>query len=112
MAVPACNLATVRPRELRVDRLPSIQTFNLGHGWAAMNLGADGVARSGRKRIGQGEELLAGILGRWMRSACEIAVEPPFPKRSSVLAVRPRPDVENGLDPRRLAPFPAAAAAG
>jgi hypothetical protein len=100
VAVPACNLAAVRARELRVDGLASIQTFNLDHGWAAVNLGADGVARSGRKGIGQGEELLAGLLGRWMRSTCEIAVEPPFPKRSSVVALRPHLDMEDGLDPR------------
>jgi hypothetical protein len=111
MAVPARNLAAVRARELRVDGLASIQTFNLGHGRAAVNLGADGIARSGRKGIGQGEELLASLLGRWMRSTCQIAVEPPFPKPSAVLAVRPRPDMEDGLDPRRLAALPAAAAA-
>ena len=110
MAVPACNLAAVCARELRVDGLASIQTFNLGHGRAAVNLSADGVARSGRKGIGQGEELLASLLGRWMRSTCEIAVEPPFSKRSSVVALRPHLDMEDGLDPRRLAALPAAAA--
>ena len=82
MTVPACNLAAVRARELRVDGLSAIQTFNLGDGRAAVNLGTDGVARSGRKGIGQVEELLASLLGRWMRSTCQIAVEPPFPKRS------------------------------
>ena len=112
MTVPACNLAAVRARERRVDGLASIQTFNLGDGGAAVSLRADSIARNGRKGTGQVEELLAGLLGRWMRSTCQIAVEPPFPKPSSVLAVRPRPDMEDGLDPRRLAALPAAAAAG
>ena len=91
MAIPARNLAPVRAREPRVDGLSSIQTFNLRHGRAAIRLGADSVAGSGRKGTGQTEELLARLLGRWMRSTCQIAVEPPLPNRSSVLALRPRP---------------------
>ena len=77
MAVPACNLAAVHAREPRVDGLSAIQALNLGDGRPAVNLGADGVA-GGRKGTGQSEELLARLLGRWMRSTCEIAVEPPF----------------------------------
>jgi hypothetical protein len=109
MAIPACNLATVRACELRVDGLASIQALYLGDGRAAVQRGANGVARSGRKRIGEVEELFACFLGCWMRSTRQIAVQPPFPRRSSVFALRPGLDMEDGLNPGRLAALPAAA---
>jgi hypothetical protein len=76
VAVPTSNLAAVGARELRVDCLASVQTFDLGDGRAAIDLGADGAARRGREGIGQVEELLAGLLGRWMRNGGSTATWP------------------------------------
>ena len=110
MAVPPVDLAAVGARELRVHSLAFVETLDLGDGRAAVDLGADRAFGRGREWIGQTEELLARLFGRRKRPARPVTVEPPFPRRAPVLAVRPRLDLEDRLGPRGLAALPTAAA--